>query len=118
MFPPLDNGHTKDDLEQLGTVVMNPEDKKDQLKLPAKRVSAPEASIKMLSLEEQEIQNNKSSGKRPRLQEEPALPRLISKGVYGEDSDELKEYLELCDFIMREASSNLNGMLLRGSSQY
>ena len=35
-----------------------------------------------------------------------------------EDSEELKEYLDLCDFVMREASSNLNGMLLRGSSLY
>ena len=43
---------------------------------------------------------------------------MISHGTYGEDSEELKEYLELCDFIMHEASSNLNGMLLRGSSQY
>lgn len=43
---------------------------------------------------------------------------MISHGTYGEDSEELQEYLELCDFIMREASSNLNGMLLRGSSQY
>ena len=36
----------------------------------------------------------------------------------NEASEELKEYLDLCDFVMREASSNLNGMLLRGSSQY
>ena len=35
-----------------------------------------------------------------------------------EESEELKEYLDLCNFVMREASSNLNGMLLRGSSQY
>lgn len=43
--------------------------------------------------------------------------KLLFEGSTAE-SEELKEYLDLCNFVMREASSNLNGMLLRGSSQY
>ena len=30
----------------------------------------------------------------------------------------MEDYLELCDFVMREASSSCNGLLLRGSSLY
>lgn len=75
-----------------------------------KRVIAPNAAVKLLQPEDQEQVSPSKRMKRP------ALPRIVSHGEYGEDSAELKEYLELCDFIMREASSNLNGMLLRGSS--
>jgi len=60
----------------------------------------------------------KLSTPQKRAKTSPEMPRLISQGHNGEDSAELREYLDLCDFVMREASQNLNGMLLRGSSQY
>lgn len=82
----------------------------EEVQVPMKRVTAPKATVKLLQAEDREQVSPSKRMKRP------ALPKIISHGLYGEDSAELKEYLELCDFIMREASSNLNGMLLRGSS--
>ena len=51
------------------------------------------------------------------MEDERPGPKLLFAGSI-DDSEDLREYLDLCHFVMQEANSNLNGMLLRGSSLY